>query len=188
MNTTLMLSRWGRRAAKELLRPKPKYKQQEQITKWNIVTGDLVRVIQGPNTGEQGKITAVIRKSLRVIIEGVNMRPRNEKPADGSPGKRVIKACSIHYSNVMLVDPSTGEPTKIVYKYLEDGTKVRVAKKSGHVIPHPKPFLNRAWSNVIGPKDTLPEDAFEVTFPRYNEFLKYIYPNDKDLLKSTEKK
>lgn len=65
----------------------------------------------------------VIRRLNRVIVEGVNVRKRAIKPTmDGLPGRMVLQPCSIHYSNVMLIDPSNGEPTKISRKYLEDGS------------------------------------------------------------------
>jgi large subunit ribosomal protein L24 len=81
----------------------------------------------------------------------------------------------------MLVDPSNGEPTKILHKYLEDGTKVRVSKKSGHIIPKPDPLLNRIpRSTVVGAKDTKAEDVFEVTFDQYEEFLPYVYASEND--------
>lgn len=66
-----------------------------------------MEVTQGPQTGQRGVVSAVIRKTNRIVIEGVNMRRRIVKPtADGMPGKIVTKACSLHYSNVMLLDPS----------------------------------------------------------------------------------
>ena len=109
MNSSLYLSTWGRKLAQKLLKPIQKYKAPQYIKKWNIVTGDTVQVVQGPLAGQKGKITAVIRNKARVIIEGVNLRRRIVKArADGTPGKIVTKPCSVHYSKVMLIDPSTG--------------------------------------------------------------------------------
>ena len=106
--------------------------------RWNIVRGDSVKVIQGPQAGQQGKVLQVLRKKERVLIDGVNMRRRIIKPTpDGTPGRFVVRPCTVHYSNVMLMDPTLNEPTKISYKFLEDGTKVRVSKKSGAIIPKP---------------------------------------------------
>eukprot|EP01036_Dinobryon_divergens_P036123 gene36123-46964_t len=177
MNSILYLSKWGRDLAKTLIKPRQKYKPVVITNRWNIVRGDLVQVIQGPQTGQKGKVLAVIREKNRVIIENVNMRNRYVKPTmDGMPGRKVVKPCSLHYSNIMLVDPTTGEPTKISRKYLEDGTKVRVSKKTGTIIPKPDPLADRKpRSIVVGPKDTAPADVFQVTFADYEKYLPYIY-------------
>ena len=68
---------------------------------------------------------------------------------DGTPGKKILKPCTIHYSNVMLIDPSTGLPTKVATRFLEDGSKVRVAKKSGHIIPKPDPLADRKVRSIV---------------------------------------
>lgn len=177
MNSSLMLSYWGRRVAKKLMNPQFKLKKQPVTNRWNIVRGDMVQVIQGPQTGQKGKVLKVLRESNRLIIDGVNMRSRNVKPLmDGTPGKKVMKPCSVHYSNAMLIDPTNGEPTKIVRRYLEDGTKVRVSKKTGTIIPKPDfDFMRKPRSAVVGPKDTDPADVFKVTFPDYEKYLPHIY-------------
>lgn len=95
---------------------------------------------------------------------------------DGLPGKIILKPCTVHYSNVMLIDPTTGEPTKTSRKYLEDGTKVRVSKKSGNIINKPNPLQSRKpRSLLVGAKDTDPKDVFEVTFDGYDSHLPHIY-------------
>ena len=163
---------------KKLMRARQKLKpENDPSARWNIVSGDKVQVIQGPQTGQQGTVLEVLRKANRIVIDGVNMRRRVVKPrSDGTPGKIVVKPCTVHYSNVMLVDPTTGLPTKISRRFLEDGTKVRVSKKSGQVIPKPNPLANKKpRSALAGPKDTAPVDVFEVTFPDYEKFLPYIY-------------
>ncbi len=73
MNSSLGLSAWGRRLSKELMKGRDKKKSRFETNRWNIVRGDLVQVIQGPQTGQKGKITKVLRKDNRVIIDGVNM-------------------------------------------------------------------------------------------------------------------
>jgi large subunit ribosomal protein L24 len=180
MNSALLTSGWGRKLAKKLMKtPTKKLKNNNGLktNRWNIVTGDVVRVMEGPQEGQQGKVLDVIRLQNRIIIDGVNLRKRSIKPtADGTPGKMVTKPVSIHYSNVMLVDPTTGEPTKISRRFLEDGSKVRVSKKSGQIIPKPDPLLSRVPRNIIaGPYDTAPEDVFEVTFDDYELYLPHIY-------------
>lgn len=73
MNSSLMLSYWGRRVAKKLMNPQFKPKRQPVTNRWNIVRGDMVQVIQGPQTGQKGKVLKVLRESNRLIIDGVNM-------------------------------------------------------------------------------------------------------------------
>eukprot|EP00605_Chrysophyceae_sp_TOSAG23-4_P002738 GSChrysophyteH1.ASY1.ANO1.3017.1 assembled CDS len=180
MNTSLLMSGWGRQVAKKMMKgSNKKLKRNNEIktSRWNIVTGDIVKVIQGPQEGQQGKVIDVLRKTNRVMIEGVNLRRRAIKPgSDGSSGRMTTRPCSIHYSNVMLVDPSTGEPTKISRRFLEDGSKVRVSKKTGQIIEKPDPLANRTPRSIIaGPHDTAPEDVFEVTFADYDLYLPHIY-------------
>eukprot|EP01031_Cornospumella_fuschlensis_P032458 gene32458-39246_t len=164
-----------------MMRGNRKWKEVEPIKKWNIVRGDLVQVIQGPQTGQQGKVLKIIRPINRLVIEGINMRTRHIKPqGPGSVGKRVVRPCAIHYSNVMLVDPTTGKPTKVSRKFLEDGSKVRVSRKSGQLLPKPDPLADRKTrSSVLGVKDTPPAEVFQVTFPLYEKYLQFLYPKRK---------
>ena len=101
---------WGRSLLKKFQKTsRSKNKPIHETTHWNIVTGDVVRVIQGPQGGQEGKVLEVIRKQNRIIVDGVNVRKRVEKAVmNDSPGKMVVKPCSLHYSNVMLIDPTTG--------------------------------------------------------------------------------
>lgn len=73
MNSGLLLSRWGRKLGKRLMRPRLSPMPEEDPQRWNIVRGDLVEVIQGPSVGQKGKVLTIIRDSARVIIDGVNM-------------------------------------------------------------------------------------------------------------------
>ncbi|RYG68834.1 hypothetical protein EON64_04250 [archaeon] len=73
MNSALLLSSWGRAVGRKLTRGNRKWKEVEPIKKWNIVRGDLVHVIQGPQTGQQGKVLKIIRSTNRLLIEGINM-------------------------------------------------------------------------------------------------------------------
>ncbi|WP_143232544.1 50S ribosomal protein L24 [Alicyclobacillus vulcanalis] len=100
-----------------------------------VKTGDKVVVIAGKDKSKQGRILKVYPKEGRVVVEGVNIVKRHTKPNPQHPeGGIVEKEAPIHVSNVMLVDPKTGEPTRVGYKFLEDGRKVRYAKKSGEII------------------------------------------------------
>uniref|UniRef100_A0A7S3V6A7 Large ribosomal subunit protein uL24 C-terminal domain-containing protein n=1 Tax=Chaetoceros debilis TaxID=122233 RepID=A0A7S3V6A7_9STRA len=126
---------------------KPAMKEAAKKTKWNILRGDTVQVIERkhPEFGKQGVVTVVDRRRDRVIIEGVNTGPKRQKanPDRGLAGRTIMKERSIHYSNVNLVDPVSGLPTRVSRKTLEDGSKVRVAKKSGAIIPRPEILKER---------------------------------------------
>ena len=102
--------------------------------KFKIKKGDKVVVITGRDKGKVGEVKKVMPTENRVIVDGVNMIKRHTRPSAGDPGGIVEKEASIHVSNVAYVDPKTDKPTRIGYKKLEDGRKVRFAKRSGEVI------------------------------------------------------
>lgn len=105
------------------------------MPKLRVKTGDKVVVIAGKDKSKQGRILKVYPKEGRVVVEGVNIVKRHMKPNPQHPeGGIVEKEAPIHVSNVMIVDPKTGEPTRVGYKFLEDGRKVRYAKKSGEIL------------------------------------------------------
>lgn len=96
--------------------------------------GDKVMVISGKDKGKQGTILAAFPKKDRVLVEGVNLVKKHSKPTQANPqGGISNQEAPIHVSNVMPLDPKTGEVTRVGYK-VEDGKKVRVAKKSGQVL------------------------------------------------------
>jgi len=96
--------------------------------------GDKVRVMRGKDAGKEGTVTKVLQKTDKVIVEGVNMIKKHEKPSTLNPqGGIVDKEAAIHVSNVMLLDPESNKPTRIG-KEVKDGNKVRIAKKSGAAI------------------------------------------------------
>jgi large subunit ribosomal protein L24 len=100
----------------------------------HVKKGDKVMVISGKDKGKTGVILSALPKKERVLVEGVNIVKKHTKPNQANPqGGIVSQEAPIHVSNVMLIDPKTGEPTRVGYK-VEDGKKVRVAKKSGEVI------------------------------------------------------
>ena len=104
------------------------------MKKFKIKTGDQVMVMSGKDRGRKGKILKVFRDKDRVIVEGVNIVKKRIKPSAENPQGGIIeKEAPIHVSNVMLVDPKTGEPTRVGYRF-EDGKKIRYAKKSGQQI------------------------------------------------------
>ena len=104
------------------------------MAKLKIKKGDKVVVITGRDKGKTGEVKQVLRAENRVIVDGVNMVKRHTAPSAGNAGGIVEKEASIHLSNVAYVDPKTDKPTRIGYKTLEDGRKVRYAKRSGEVI------------------------------------------------------
>ncbi|PCK23588.1 50S ribosomal protein L24 [Bacillus pumilus] len=100
----------------------------------HVKKGDKVVVISGKDKGKQGVILAAFPKNDRVLVEGINLVKKHSKPTQANPqGGISEQEAPIHVSNVMPLDPKTGEVTRIGYK-VEDGKKVRVAKKSGQVL------------------------------------------------------
>lgn len=103
--------------------------------KLHIKKGDMVYVIAGDSRGQQGKVLAVDPEKQRAIVEGVNIITKATKPSAQYPqGGLVKKEAPIHISNLSLIDPKSGKPTRISIERKEDGTKVRIAKKSGQEI------------------------------------------------------
>jgi large subunit ribosomal protein L24 len=104
------------------------------MPKLKIKKGDKVVVIAGKDKGRGGEVLRVLPKENRVLVSGVNMMKRHTKPAMGQPGGIVEREAALHVSNVSHVDPKDSKPTRIGYKTLDDGRKVRFAKRSGEVI------------------------------------------------------
>ena len=96
--------------------------------------GDRVVVLSGRDRGKEGEILRVVPKENRALVAGVNMVVRHQRQTQASQGGRIAKEAPVDLSNLALVDPSEGGPTRVGFKFLEDGTKVRYAKKSGEVI------------------------------------------------------
>jgi len=103
--------------------------------KLHIKKGDTVYVNAGESKGQQGRVLEILKKKNRAIVEGVNMISKHQKPNAAHPQGGIIKQeAGIHISNLMLVDPKTGKPTRIGRKKNEEGKLVRYAKKSGEDI------------------------------------------------------
>ena len=103
--------------------------------KLHVRTGDTVKVITGDDKGKSGKILSVDLEKRRAIVEGLNLVTKHVKPSASSPqGGIHKKEAPIHISNLMLVDPKTGEATRIGRKLNEKGKLVRYSKKTGEVI------------------------------------------------------
>ena len=100
-----------------------------------IKKGDTVQVLAGRDKGKRGEVLRVAPTDNRAFVQGVNMVKRHEKPQGlNRPGGITEKEGPIHLSNLALLDPKTNKPTRVGFKTLEDGKKVRVAKASGEVI------------------------------------------------------
>lgn len=103
--------------------------------KLHIKKGDTVYVNAGESKGQQGRVLEILKKKNRAIVEGVNLISKHQKPNAAHPQGGIIKQeAGIHISNLMLVDPKTGKPTRIGHKKNEEGKLVRYAKKSGEEI------------------------------------------------------
>ena len=103
-----------------------------------IVKGDRVKVIRGNFRDREGTVLQVLRDSGRVVVEGVNMRKRHERPSEANPeGGIMTFEAPIHISNVMLVDPASDQASRIRMRIEADGTKERIAVKTGNPISKP---------------------------------------------------
>ena len=103
--------------------------------KLKIKKGDTVKVIAGNDKGKEGKVLEVFQKENRAIVEGVKMVTKHEKPSAGKPEGGIKKTeASIHLSNLMLIDPSKGEPTRVGRKLNDAGKLQRYSKKTGEFI------------------------------------------------------
>jgi len=104
------------------------------MPKLKIKKGDHVVVITGKDKGKKGEVLKMLREENRAIVKGVAMIRRHQKQTAIQDGGIVSKEAAIHISNLALEDPKDGKPTRVGYKFLKDGRKVRFAKRSGEVI------------------------------------------------------
>lgn len=104
------------------------------MAKLKIKKGDNVVVLSGKDKGKQGEVVKVLPKEARAIVTGVNMVKRHQRQSQTQEGGIISKEASIHISNLGIEDPKDGKPTRVGMKTLEDGRKVRFAKRSGEVI------------------------------------------------------
>ena len=107
-------------------------------TKIKIVKGDRVKVIRGNHREAEGTVLRVLRKSDQVVVQGVNMRKRHTRPSQANPeGGIVTFEAPLHVSNVMLVEPSSGEAGRVRIRLESGGLKERISVRSGNPIPKP---------------------------------------------------
>lgn len=101
----------------------------------HIATGDTVQLISGDDKGKRGKVLRVYPKTGRVTVQGVNMIKKHQRPTQNTPGQIITREAPVHHSKMMLIDPKSGEPTRIRRQKDADGTLERIAVKSGQSIP-----------------------------------------------------
>ncbi|KAJ8544487.1 hypothetical protein ON010_g11781 [Phytophthora cinnamomi] len=136
--------------------PRTKKKSIDLIKTWHIFRGDKVEIVAGPHKGTQGEVVSVVRDQNKVIVENVNMSHRYVKATPAASGRSYLSPSPIHYSNVNLVDPSIGKPTRIAIRFTDEGEKVRVSKKTGTIIPKPAILKERHNPRRTGPLQLLP--------------------------------
>ena len=103
-------------------------------SKMKIRKGDRVKVITGRSKGKVGDVLRVLATEQRVVVSGVNVIKRHTKPSRAESGGIIEREAAIHVSNVALLDPKSDKPTKIGFRFLEDGRKVRFARASGETL------------------------------------------------------
>jgi len=103
--------------------------------KMTITKGDTVEIVRGNDRGKRGTVLQVDPVAGRIVVEGINERIKHLKPGPQSEGGRITKPLPIHHSNAMLVDPKTGETTRVRLQRDKDGTVERLSVKSGQSIP-----------------------------------------------------
>jgi large subunit ribosomal protein L24 len=101
---------------------------------FKIRKGDRVVVTTGRDKGKTGEVLKILRKQNRALVQGVNMVKRHQRPSQAVGGGIVEKELAIHLSNLAHIDPKDQKPTRVGFKVLEDGRKVRFAKRSGEII------------------------------------------------------
>jgi large subunit ribosomal protein L24 len=104
--------------------------------KMPVTRGDTVRVMRGEDKGKEGKVLRVFPKTGRITIEGINIVKKHRKARRAEEQSGIIEMpAPVHHSNVMLLDPKSGQPTRLKRRIDDDGTKERLAVKSGEAIP-----------------------------------------------------
>eukprot|EP00250_Pteridium_aquilinum_P009934 c19039_g1_i1 orf=525-1022(-) len=149
-------------------------KPQVVFKHWKVLRGDKVMIIAGRDKGLTGLVTQVIRSKNRVIVEGRNLVKKSVKRTETQEGGIFSKEAPLHVSNVQLLDPVTGSPCKAGFRFLEDGTKVRVSRGIGtsvSIIPRPEILKERRKPRITecGPRDTPKEEVLRRTYDPYED-------------------
>ncbi len=105
------------------------------MNKLRIKTGDTVKVLSGKDRGKTGKVIKVLPKAGKLTVENVNLHTRFQRSKKaGEPGKKVTFFAALPISKVMLIDPNSGQPSRVTFTFLENGSKQRIAKASGKAV------------------------------------------------------
>lgn len=156
------------------------------LRKWRVVRGDLVEVTSGPQKGKRGRVLEVVRANNRVIVEGVAVVRKYVPQPDSARKKMVRTEAPIVVSRVQVVCPESNRPTRVGYAYLEDGTKVRIAKRSGAIIPRPDILSKRRVPRPAedGVKDTTSDVVLECSFKDENNLYQGKYEGLKSIIEN----
>ena len=120
----------------ERLKNRRRHEQNAERMKLHVTRGDTVRVMRGDDKGKEGKVLRVYPKTGRVTIEGVNIVKKHRKARRENEQSGIIDfPAPVHASNVMLIDPKSGAPTRVRARIDDDGTKERISVKSGDAVP-----------------------------------------------------
>jgi large subunit ribosomal protein L24 len=129
-------------------------KRQIPFKRWKIVRNDKIIVLRGKDKGKTGIVIRVYRKSNKVLVQGINLKMKRYKADPDSEQKAGIrpKMHPLHVSAVALIDPESGKPTRIRFAFLEDGTKVRISKRSNAIIPK---NVDPGWKREVRNKNKI---------------------------------
>jgi large subunit ribosomal protein L24 len=120
-------------------RPALRHAANRARVRMHVMVGDTVRVMRGEDKGKEGKILRIYHKTGRVTVDGVNIVKRHRKARRPEEQSQIMEhPAPIHASNVMLLDPQSGRPTRVRIRVDDDGTKERLAIKSGEPVPRPQ--------------------------------------------------
>jgi large subunit ribosomal protein L24 len=128
-------------------------KVKHRLEPWNFLPGDTVEVLNGPEKGKRSRILLSLPESNDLVIEDINVRPVLRLKDNSNETEEVKTEHPLKASRVSLVCPETGKATDVVYRYLEDGTRVRVAKVSGAIVPYPQLASNMEKSKEEKPDE-----------------------------------
>jgi large subunit ribosomal protein L24 len=123
---------------KRLVYKKSRRTKKTQVVyreKLSVTKGDMVRVVSGDDKGTEGAVLQVFRKTGRVLVDGVNIVKKHKAATENEEGGIIEMPAPVHHSNVMLIDPKSGEPTRIRHKKDSEGSVERISVKSGQSIP-----------------------------------------------------
>ena len=105
------------------------------MNKLRIKTGDTVKILSGKDKGKTGKVIKVLPKIAKLVVENVNSHTRFERSKQaGQPGKKISFFAPLSVSKVMLLDPNSGNPTRVGFNFLDNGSKQRIGKDSGKAV------------------------------------------------------